>query len=147
MASITPYRPRDLFFDLRRDVDDVFSSWLSGPRSRTLSSDTFFAPLDVHETDKDFTIRMDVPGVTEKDVKVTCHGDTLTISGERRAEKTETRSTARYTERTYGSFTRSMTLPVHVQHDAIRARYSNGVLEVVVPKAPSAQQREIKIES
>ena len=50
-------------------------------------------------------------------------------------------------ERAHGSFSRSMSLPVPVAHDGIRARYVNGVLEVVVPKAPSAQQRDIKVET
>lgn len=149
MASLTPYRPSDVFSDLRRDMDDAFGGWLARGRapSSVAAPDSFFAPLDVHESDKEFTVRMDVPGVTDKDIKVTCNGNVLTISGERRSEKSETRGSMRYNERAHGSFSRSMSLPVHVAHDGIRARYLNGVLEVVVPKAPSAQQRDIKVET
>lgn len=147
MAALTPYRPNDLYADLRRDMDDVFNTWFGRGRNVATQPDTLFAPMDVHESEKDFTVRMDVPGVTEKDVKVTCHGDVLTISGERRNEKSETRGARRYSERSYGSFSRSLTLPVHVQHDGIRAKYTHGVIEVVVPKAASAQQREIKVET
>ncbi len=149
MASLTPYRPSDVFSDLRRDMDDAFGGWLARGRapSSMAAPDAFFAPLDVHESDKEFTVRMDVPGVTDKDIKVTCNGNVLTISGERRSEKSETRGSMRYNERAHGSFSRSMSLPVHVAHDGIRARYLNGVLEVVVPKAPSAQQRDIKVET
>ncbi len=149
MASLSPYRPSDVFSDLRRDMDDAFGGWLARGRapSSVARTDAFFAPLDVHEGEKEFTVRMDVPGVTEKDIKVTCNANVLTISGERRSEKSETRGATRYSERAYGSFSRSMSLPVHVAHDGIRARYVNGVLEVVVPKAPSAQQRDIKVET
>lgn len=149
MASLSPYRPSDVFADLRRDMDDAFGGWLTRSRGTAAynTNEGFFAPLDVHESDKEFTVRMDVPGVSEKDIKVTCNGNVLTISGERRAEKTETRGAVRYSERTQGSFARTMNLPVHIAHDGIRARYVNGVLEVVVPKAASAQQREIKVET
>ena len=148
MAALSPYRPSDVFSDLRRDMDDAFGTWLGRGRAPAAwsNSEAFFAPLDVHEGEKEFTVRMDVPGVTEKDIKVTCNANVLTISGERKNERGETRGAARYSERAYGSFSRSMTLPVHVAHDGIRAKYIHGVLEVVVPKAASAQQREIKVE-
>lgn len=147
MSTLNPYRPNDVFSDLRRDMDDAFTSWFG--RNRGLAAPTaevWLAPLDVHESDKEYTVRIDAPGLSEKDLKVSCHGDVLTLSGERKNEKSESRGTLRYTERSYGSFSRSMRLPVHVAHEQIRARYANGVLEVVVPKAPSAQQREIKVE-
>ena len=147
MSTLNAYRPNDVFSDLRRDMDGAFATWFG--RNRALAAqdgDAFFAPLDVHESDKEYTVRMDAPGLTEKDFKVTCHGDVLTLSGERRNEKSETRGATRYAERSFGSFARTMRLPVHVAHDQIRARYTHGVLEVVVPKAPSAQQREIKVE-
>ncbi len=149
MAGLTPYRPTDVFAELRRDMDDVMNSWFThAPRqmARAQSQSTLFAPLDVHETEQDFVVKLDVPGMNEKDIKVTCHGDTLTIQGERKGEHTETRGNVRYSERSFGSFNRSMTLPAHVKHDQIRARYQNGVLEVVVPKAPSATARDIKVE-
>ena len=147
MSTLNPYRPNDVFADLRRDMDDAFTTWFG--RNRALAAptaDAWFAPLDVHESDKEYTVRVDAPGLSEKDIKVSCHGDVLTLSGERKNEKTESRGAVRYTERAYGSFSRTMRLPMHVAHDQIRARYTNGVLEVVVPKAPSAQQREIKVE-
>lgn len=147
MSTLNAYRPNDVFADLRRDMDDTLATWLG--RGRSLAAppgDSWFAPLDVHESDKDYTVRVDAPGLTEKDLKVSCHNDVLTISGERKYEKSETRGAVRYTERSYGNFARSMRLPMHVAHDQIRARYTNGVLEVVVPKAPSSQQREIKVE-
>ncbi len=146
MAALSPYRPADVFADLRRDMDDAFSTWITRSRGASWPTESFFAPLDVHESEREFTVRMDVPGVSEKDIKVTCNANVLTISGERKNERGETRGAARYSERSYGSFSRSMTLPVHIAHDGIRARYANGVLEVVVPKAASAQQREIKVE-
>lgn len=148
MANLMPYRPDDLFADLRREMDDAFNVWFRRPRGAAPEgAEPWFAPLDVHESEREFTVRVDAPGLTEKDLEVTCNGNVLTIAGERRQEKTEGRGQARYTERAWGRFSRSMTLPVNVAHDAIRARYSHGVLEVTVPKAPSAQQRAIKVET
>jgi len=148
MSNLSPYRPSDLFADLRREMDDAFSPWFG--RGRALSGgapEVYFAPLDVHESDKEYTVRVDAPGMSEKDFKITCNGNVLTVSGERRAEKTETRGKAHYSERSYGSFSRSMTLPIDVAHDGIRAKYAQGVLEVVVPKQPGGRQREIKVET
>lgn len=147
MSNLSPYRPSDLFADLRREMDDAFSTWSGRNRALAGAPEVYFAPLDVHESDKMYTVRVDAPGMSDKDIKITCNGNVLTVSGERHAEKTEMRGKAHYSERSYGSFSRSMTLPNDVAHEGIRAKYTQGVLEVVVPKQPGVRPREIKVES
>ena len=103
----------------------------------------FAPPADIHETPEEFVLKMDVPGVASKDVKVSLTGDTLVIRGERKDEKTD--GTRHRIERVYGSFERSFQLGSRVRADQIKATYRDGVLEVHVPKAEEAKVREIEV--
>jgi HSP20 family protein len=136
---------------MRREMDDLFGHWFGrqsalAPLANWPSAQQLHAPLDFQETDVEYVVRMDVPGVSDKDIKVTCHGDTLTIRGERKEQKTEGKSDVRYTERAYGFFTRTMAMPAPIKAEEVRARYKDGVLEVHVPKAQKTAAREIKID-
>ena len=91
-------------------------------------------------------VRVDLPGVDQKDVKVSVVGDTLTIRGERKQDATQSEGNLHRVERVYGSFERTFTLGTSVRNDAVRATYRGGVLEVHVPKAEEAQAREIEIQ-
>ncbi len=150
MKDMTPYRPStELFADLRREMDDVLSSWFGRGTSRAVGAwrgEAFFAPVEVQEKGDNYIVKLDVPGVREDDIKVSLQGDVLTIRGERKEEKNEVRGDVRYSERSYGSFSRSLTMPSHVQSDGIRARTTQGVLEVVLPKVPGVQHKDVKVE-
>jgi HSP20 family protein len=90
-------------------------------------------------------IKADLPGVSQKDVKVSLMGDTLVIRGERRSEKNDETTPLRI-ERSYGMFERSFTLGAPVRSDQVKATYRDGVLEIHVPKAEEARLREIDIQ-
>ena len=92
-------------------------------------------------------MRADLPGLTQKDVTVSLIGDTLTIRGERKHEKSEKSGTALRIERNLGAFERSFTLGAAVRSDAVKATYRDGVLEIRVPKAEEAKPREIEIQA
>ncbi len=103
--------------------------------------------VDVEERENEFEVSMDVPGVDKKDVKVSLENKVLTIKGERKVERNEEEEGKYHcTERRYGSFQRSFTLPSSIDSSKIRARHENGVLSITVPKAEEAREREIKIE-
>jgi HSP20 family protein len=109
--------------------------------------DGAFTPYELQETESEYVVKLDVPGMTEKDIKVSYQGDTLTVQGERKEEKTETKGATRYTECSYGSFLRTIAMPAPVKSDEIRARQKNGVMEIHLPKAQKSATRDIKIES
>lgn len=110
--------------------------------------DVSFAPaFEVKETKDAFVFNADLPGVAEKDLQVQLSDNRLTISGKRESEKTEQGETYYATERSYGSFTRSFTLPEGLDRDKLRAELKNGVLSVTAPKRPEAQPKKISVAS
>ncbi|KYF92241.1 hypothetical protein BE20_01635 [Sorangium cellulosum] len=96
--------------------------------------------IEVGERDGQLVVKADLPGVTKDDIRVQLHDDALIIEGERRQEQQEQREGVSYSERSYGSFMRSIPLPQGVQADDVDARFENGVLEVCL-KLPQQQQR------
>ncbi|HEX4109465.1 MAG TPA: Hsp20/alpha crystallin family protein [Solirubrobacteraceae bacterium] len=101
--------------------------------------------LDVVETDDHYVVKADLPGLSEGDVKIEVDGRVLTISGERR-EQTETKEGGFHRiERASGSFARALTLPQGVDATSIQASFSNGVLEVRVPKPAAPEPHRVAI--
>ncbi len=100
---------------------------------------TFMPSVELVEQDKEYVLKADLPGLREQDVEVRVDDDNvLTIRGERREEKTKTVRGYEYSERAYGSFSRSVALPVGVDTSKIEAEFRDGVLEVHVPKSAQA---------
>jgi HSP20 family protein len=146
MKTLAPHRPFDLLSRIAEDMNE-FRNWFQLPSlAPAFPARALYAPYDLEENDNEFVVRMDVPGMAEKDIKVVANGGALTISGERKEEKTETKGNVTYSERQYGSFTRSIALPANIKTDAVRAQYKEGVLEVHLPKAQKSVTKEIKIE-
>lgn len=109
---------------------------------------TSFAPnFEVKENKESFVFRADLPGVAEKDLQVQLNDNRLSVSGKRESEKTEQNDTFYATERSYGSFTRSFTLPEGTDADKAHAELKNGVLTIAIPKRPEAQPRKINVTS
>jgi HSP20 family protein len=101
--------------------------------------------MDLVETDEQFVLRADLPGLSEDDVSIELEDRVLTISGERRAEDEERKEGYYRVERAYGSFARSLTLPDGVDADAVEASFDNGVLEVRIPKPEERKPRKVAI--
>jgi len=135
------------------EIEHLFENFLSSipSFSTALSSmETDFWPsMDVHESEQMIEISAELPGMDEKDVKVTMSNDLLTISGEKRYEKDETKNDCRRFERRYGSFSRSIRLPTYTEFDKAEAEFKNGVLTVKLPKSAEFQKsvRSIPIKS
>lgn len=103
--------------------------------------------FDVKETKEAYLFKADVPGIQEKDLEVTMTGNRLNVSGKRDQEKEE-KSDRYYTyERSYGSFTRSFTLPEGADTDQLRASLESGVLTIAVPKKAEVQARKIAVKA
>ena len=107
----------------------------------------FVPPVDIEETAEEFLVRVDLPGVAQKDVKVSLIGDTLTVRGERHSEAKNGQSSTQRRERVHGTFERSFKMGRSVRADQVKAQYRDGVLEVRVPKAEEARVREIEVQA
>ena len=129
---------RDPFFAAPfRVLDEMFRASGNG------GGVTGFTPLlDVRETEDDFFVMVDLPGVKPEDVNIELNEQVLTISGSRAPVET---GESQLAERPYGSFARSLTLPVGVDSDEIKADYHNGVLELHIPKPAEIRPRKIEI--
>lgn len=144
------------FESLRKEVDRLFEDFGGSPWGRPFRS---LAPLtqgfpkpitspavDVIETDKAYEIAAELPGLDEKNIEVNVANGGLTIRGEKKEEREETKKDYYVSERRYGSFERHFRLPEGVDADKIEATFKNGVLRVTLPKTAEAQQPAKKIE-
>lgn len=107
----------------------------------------FFSPsVDAVDKDDSYEIRVELPGVSEKDVEVSVENNTLTIKGEKRSEQEEKDKNYYFSERRYGSFQRSFRLPEDVSDDKIHANYKDGVLTLHLPKSEHREKAPRKVE-
>src|SRR2546423_11529406 len=105
-----------------------------------------WAPLaDITEDDKEYVIKAELPDVKKEDVKVTVENGVLTIAGERKFEKEETKKKYHRVERAYGSFVRSFALPDLADPDKVKAELKDGMLMVHVPKSERAKAKQIEV--
>jgi HSP20 family protein len=102
--------------------------------------------IEIFEHDNTFFVRADLPGLTKENVKVQVVHDELTIEGERKLEKEETKEGFYRTERTYGAFYRRISLPEYVKAEAAKATFKNGVLEVEIPTIPIPEVKKRTVE-
>ncbi len=101
--------------------------------------------VDVEEREQEFVVRVELPGVAKEDVHVTTQANMLTLRGEKKQHSESKDSNYHRTERSYGSFQRSFTLPGSVKNDRIEASFKDGILEVVVPKGEDSKARTIDV--
>ncbi len=141
----SPGLGRDLF-TFQDEVNRLFDSFFGRPSLRGELAAVFSPATDIEETADEFIVRLDLPGVSQKDVKVSLMGDTLTVRGERRQESERNDGSMHRVERVHGSFERSFALGAPVRSDKVKATYRDGVLEVRVPKSEEARLREIEVQ-
>jgi len=140
-------------FLARRDVSNlqdrmnrIFRESFSPEGSdEALTTSNFAPPVDVYEDEHNITLKIEVPGIDEKDVNVSIENNTLTVRGERRFEKDEKEENFQRVERMYGSFTRSFTLPNTVDPEQTSAHYEKGVLRIRIAKKAEAKPKLIKV--
>jgi HSP20 family protein len=133
--------------EMGRRFEDVFGRpFLPGIWRLLPSEEMVWAPaIDVLEKEDKFLVKVELPGVKEEDANVTVAGDTLVIEGEKKAESEVTKKGYHYTETSYGSFSRSITMPSTVDVNRIEANYDRGVLVITLPKAPEVKPRKITV--
>ena len=143
-------RPRDIFGAMREEMDRMFARFEQGfPRWPALfrHGDGIVVPeLDVREDAVSITVEAELPGVEEKDVSVTLANGVLTIKGEKKQEKEEKADDYYVSERSYGSFERSLRLPDTIDDAKVDAKFDKGVLKITAAKKPEAVKAQRKIE-
>jgi HSP20 family protein len=110
-----------------------------------LTTSGFVPPVDIYEDEHTITLKLEVPGIEERDIDVRVENTTLTVYGERQIEKEEKEENFRRVERQYGSFTRTFTLPSSVDSAQVSAHYDKGVLKIKLAKKAEAKPKQIKV--
>jgi HSP20 family protein len=119
-----------------------FGAWPFGRRE-----DEAMPAVDMYETEGEVMVEASLPGLKPEEVDITITGNSLEIRGETKQETEEKRGDYYYKERSYGSFQRSLTLPVEIKADETEATFENGVLKLKMPKAEQAKAKQIKIQA
>jgi HSP20 family protein len=110
-----------------------------------LTTTTLAPPVDIYEDEHNIILKIEVPGIDEKEIDVRIQNNTLTVQGERKIEKEEKEENFRRVERQYGSFTRSFTLPSSLDPGQVSARCDKGVLKISLAKKAEAKPTQIKV--
>lgn len=133
---------------LRREMDHFFDDMVPftfGRDNGGKKLTTWSPSSDITEDEKEYLIKMDIPGMEKGDIKVQYHDGRVTISGERNEEEKEEKKDFVRQERYYGSFYRSFTLPEKIKEDNIQATFKNGVLKLTIPKTEVVKPKPIKV--
>jgi len=145
MTVITRWDPFREFSTLQDRMNRLFQQSYGDSREEALTTSTFAPAVDVYEDEHNVTLKIEVPGIDEKDIDVRIENRTLVVHGERKFEKDEKEDNYRRVERQYGSFTRSFTLPNTVDVENVQANYDKGVLKIKLAKKAEAKPKQIKV--
>jgi len=133
----------------RSRMDRVFNEMLrdawGAPLSESVAGRTWTPAVDIKESDEALTLTAELPGFDKDQVEITLENNVLTLAGERRFEQESKGETWHRIERSYGSFSRSFTLPATVKTDKVDAKFEGGLLSVTLPKIEESKPRKIAI--
>ena len=142
---------RDLL-NVEREFDRFFRTFENrfGLSSKKENSEDYdnavWMPVaDIYEDNNSYKLKLDLPGMSKNDVKITCADGQLNITGERKQEKEEKNGKYHRVERVYGNFYRSFTLPQHIRQEQIEAEFKDGQLNISIPKSEEAKPKELEI--
>lgn len=148
--SIVKWSPLKELEDMRRDMDRLFEEFFApGARRRRVwrTEPGIIVPsVEMYDRKTEIVVKVELPGVNKEDIDLSITKDTLAIKGEVKREEEVKEEDYYANERTYGSFARTISLPVEVDSEKAKATFKNGILELVIPKREEAKPKEIKIE-
>ncbi|MGB7180750.1 MAG: Hsp20/alpha crystallin family protein [Burkholderiaceae bacterium] len=156
-SFLTPFNKRGAevhpFKTLRQEIDHIFDAFqpagnwpANWPAVFSGDSDNLVPNIEVKEDDKTITLSSEIPGVDESDIDVSVHDNVLTIAGEKKLESKSKDGDRFVTERAYGKFSRSTTLPFSVADNAVQAKYAKGVLTITINKPEDIASKAKRIE-
>ncbi len=143
--AIVRFQPFREMEDIQRQMNRLFDDMIT-PVNRENGIDLAFTPAaEFHETDNEYQLKLEVPGLEPDDINIEATSEAIAISGERKSEtKTEEKGMTR-SEFRYGKFQRVLPLPGRVDHQNVKAEYKNGVLKLTLPKAEEEKNRVVKV--
>jgi HSP20 family protein len=130
---------------LQSDMNRLFDSFFGGRQGNGVSGRRWIPAMDLVETEDHLILRGDLPGMTEDDINIEIKDNVLTVSGERKAESEEKGEGYHRVERSFGGFSRSLTLPQGIDPEKVEAGFDKGVLEVRIPKPAEAKPTRVQI--
>ncbi len=139
------WSPFDQIFGLRNELNRLFENPLVELGRSTEFFNVWVPPLDLYEDKDKLTVKVELPGLKKQDIEVSLHDGALSVSGERKEQNGHEGSEAYRSERLYGKFNRTVTLPAPVAADKIKANYQDGILTVTLPKTEEAKPRQIEV--
>ena len=146
MTLFTRWEPFHEMVTLQsRVLNELNEPFSSATSEGSLNAGGFVPPVDVYEDENGIQLRMEVPGIDEKDIDIRLENSVLTVSGERKIEKEEKQENFHHIERRYGTFSRSFTLPNTVDNESVTASYDNGLLKILLGKRADAKPKQIKV--
>ena len=145
MTMITRWDPFREMTTLQDRMNRLFNDQFGAMTRDEALTGSFVPPVDVYEDENTIQVRLEVPGIDEKDIDIRMENNVLTVRGERKFEKDEKEENFHRVERRYGSFTRSFTLPSTVNSDDVQADYDKGVLTIRLAKRAEAKPKKIKV--
>ena len=128
---------------IQREIDTLVNKFWGDPH--TWHGTGWHPSVDVAESENEFTVYAELPGLNKEDIKVTLEDNMLTIEGERKREDEQKDKQFFRRERSYGTFKRAFKLGTEVQADKIAANYKDGILTLTVPKSEAAKPRQIEV--
>jgi len=133
---------------LQERMNRLFSNYRSASpyREEEISQSPWVPPVDIYETDDSLVFKAELPGVTKEDITVEVKDNTLTLKGEKKFGKEAKEESYHRVERAYGTFQRAFTLPGPMEQDKVKAKFKDGILEIVLPKAEKVKPKQIKVE-
>ena len=133
---------------LQERMNRLFSNFRSASpyREEEISQGPWIPPVDIYETEESLVFKAELPGVTKEDITVEVKDSTLTLKGEKRFEREAKEESYYRVERAYGAFQRAFTLPGMMEQEKVKAKFKDGILEIVLPKTEKAKPKQIKVE-
>lgn len=149
--SIVKWSPLKELEEMRKDMDRLFEEFFSPITRRRRGwlkpeMGVIVPNIEMYDRKNEIVVKAELPGVSKEDIDLTITKDSLTLKGEAKREEEIKEEDYYACERSYGSFTRTIALPVEVNSEKAKASFKNGVLEIVLPKKEEAKPKEIKIE-
>ncbi len=145
MTTIARWEPFRGLSTLHDQVNRIFNETVLRGQGEDSALTTWSPAVDIYETENELVVKADLPDVAEKDIDVRVENNLLTIRGERKFGKSVSEDNYLRVERSYGTFSRSFSLPNTVNAEAIHAEYKNGVLTVTMPKREESKPRQVKV--